>query len=229
MNSFWLTNLSIAIDGTRYVAGVDSELGLSHVDRVTVDASPLGPDGLSPAAFVELLRTEGTDRVDLVWIGEAKSGWATESGFVVVPRPDLGAWRMRSTATMGGSGHGWDSTFILFSVPEDNQVPTVPEASAALQELLVANHDHFVESHRNAALESQQILAGTVSYPASVFGISLAGLEEDNARLLAGAIGIAAGKLSGMGGFDDSQSAAARQFDPVTIVGQAIAASTQGP
>ncbi|MDJ0952282.1 MAG: hypothetical protein QNJ81_01260 [Acidimicrobiia bacterium] len=229
MNLFWLTNLSVAINGTRYLAGVDDMLRLSYVDRVVVDARPLGPQGMAPDAFVELLKTEGTIGVDLAWVGETSSLSGAACGFVLVPRPDLGTWRMHSTFTMGGPDHGWDSTFELFVVPEGTEGLSVPEASNALLELLRANDDHLDEFHRNAVHDSQKMLAGSAPCPSSLFGINIEAIEEDRARLLAASVGIAAGKLSGMGGFDDIQTPTARRFDPVTIVGQAIAASMTGP
>ncbi len=61
-------------------------------------------------------------------------------------------------------------------------------------------------------------------------GISIAGLDEQRARLLSAALFISAGKFSVMGGFDDLAGPDVMTLDPVAIVERAIAGShTVGP
>ena len=227
VNSFWLANLSMALDGTRYLAGDDQEPRVAFVDRVAFDTSDSGtvaPE--SVAAFLERLRRFGVEWLELVWVGSQRRGGASEfCEFSLVEQPSGGSWRLFSEFTLGGPDHGWTSTFRPFTVP-DLTPPTIEQAAAALGELLDAAEAHPVESYRLAVAEAQSLLEGLIPVPDHLFGIRIDHLDDQRARLLAAAVAISAGKLSGMGGFDDAFFPEIAHLDIVSIAGTAVAVST---
>lgn len=214
----------MALDGTRYLAGEDHEPQISFVDRVTVDTADSGPGSVETVAdFVGGLRTSEMERLELRWVGPQRQNRACE--FSLVVQPSAASWRLYSDFTIGGADHGWTYTFQAYSLT-DLTSPAIDDAVSGLLELLDATAAHPVEFHRRAVTEAQSLLGGQIPVPDEVFGIRINDLDDRRARLLAAAVALSAGKLSGMGGFDDAFIPGIGHLDIVSIVGKAIAAST---
>ena len=124
-----------------------------------------------------------------------------------------------------GPDHGWTSTFQPYTLLNLTR-PTVQEATSSLRELLDATTGHPVESHRRSVAEAQSLLEGHMLVPDHLFGIRIDHLDDQRAQLVAAAAAISAGKLTGMGGFDDAFIPGIGHLDIVSIVGNAISIST---
>jgi hypothetical protein len=224
VNSFWLANLSMALDGTRYLSGDDQEPMVTFLDRVVFDVSDSGTvESESVAAFLARLRRLGAERLELVWVGNPRRDGASE--FALVAQELGGSWQLFSEFTFGGPDHGWISTYRPCTLPDLTR-PTIDQSAATLGELLDATAEHPVESHRLAVAEAQSLLEGLMPVPDHLFGIRIDHLDDQRARLLSAAVAVSAGKLSGMGGFDDAFIPEIAHLDIVSIVGNAAAVST---
>jgi hypothetical protein len=228
MDPRWLINLSMAFDGSRYLDGASATPAIRDHDRFVLDASPLGGDiDMTAPEFLDLARTRRLSRLVLMTAGPLaplrSDRVQTHVGeFVLVAPEQHLAWHLGSTWMRDRHDRISErSSFEQVALPRGDQL-NAPEASARLRALL----EPFVDDphERDHVRRCLAILDGADVHD-DPFGIRPWGVDETRLRLYRGAMHLAAGKLSGMGGFDDQVPVDSTQL--IDTVVQALAAATR--
>ena len=228
MNPCWLINLSMAFDGSRYLNAASTTPAIRDHDRFVIDASPLGGDVDTTAPeFLDLARSRGLTRLVLMTAGAAAPmrpdrAQALHGDLVLVAPEQQLAWHLGPTRMRDQPGEtSTRSSFEQVPLPRGDQL-SAPAASARLRALLEPFVDHPDE--RDLVRGCLAILDGA-DLDDDPFGIRPWGVDDTRQRLYWAAMFLSAGKLSGMGGFDDRVPVDSTEL--VDTVVQALAASTR--
>jgi hypothetical protein len=228
MNPCWLINLSMAFDGSRYLNGAAATSAVRDDDRFVIDASPLGRDiDATAPEFLHLARSRGLARLVLMAAGDPaplrpdRVQLQVGEFVLVAPEQQL-AWHLGDTWVRGQRGEtSRRSSFETVALPRGDQLST-PAASARLGALLEPFVDHPDERH--LVRQCLALLDGA-DVDDDPFGIRPWGVDDARQRLYRATMHLSAGKLSGMGGFDDRVPVNGAEL--VDTVVQALAAATR--